>query len=85
MPDKPADDGERIEFKPITMEMTFHDVDPELLGVITGGVMGTPPSPTFSVTINSPVKRTFWQWLRRRPRRWQQIYIPHATMGEPDA
>lgn len=64
------------------MELTLLDVNPELLGILTGGVMGTPPPPTFAIDINSPVKRTFWQWLRRKPRQWHHIHIPNATLGE---
>lgn len=83
-------DEERFEFKaismePITIDFTLQDVDPEVLGILTGGVMGTKPEPTFSLEVKYPVKRTFWQWLRRKPRLWNHVYIPNATMGEVDS
>lgn len=83
-------DDERFAFgpdmpMPITLDMTFGDVDPALLGILTGGVMGTPPEPTFALEVYTPIKRTFWQWLRRKPRLWNYVCIPNATMGEPDA
>lgn len=67
--------------KPITIDFTLQDVDPEVLGILTGGVMGTKPEPTFALEVVAPIKRTFWQWLRRKPVQHMRYYIPNATMG----
>jgi hypothetical protein len=72
------------EFKPITVEMTMVDVDPAVLGILTGGVLGTTPKPTFAVEVHAPVKRTFWQWLTRKPKMWRHILIPHARIETGD-
>jgi len=66
----------------VSLEVSFGEVNPEALGLLTGGVLGTPPEPVFSLTVSGPVKRTFWQWLRRRPKRWQTVVIPRATLAE---
>lgn len=64
------------------MEVTFGDVDPEVLGILTGGALGTPPEPTFSVEVAVPARRrTFWEWLRRKPRHLAAFYyIPQARL-----
>lgn len=77
--------------QPLTVEMTFKDVDPEVLGILTGGVMGSPSAPEFSIEVHSSGRRrTFWEWLRRKPRHLPyHAYIPHARLerqtGENDA
>lgn len=68
--------------KQITVEFTAHDVDPAVLGILTGGALGTPPPASFAIEMWHPIKRTFWQWLRRKPRQWQRYYIPNARMAE---
>lgn len=79
-----------FEFKPFTMEVEFQGVSPETLGILTGGVYGMrtfgSDGPTVAVDFYYPVKRTFWQWLTRKPRQWQYVLIPHATIttGEAD-
>lgn len=64
----------------MTVEMTFAAVDPAVLGILTGGVIGTPPPATFALEAVVPIKRTFWQWLRRRPRQHRRILIPNARL-----
>lgn len=85
MGDKPF---ENLGWTNHSLEMTFADVDPEGLGLLTGGVMGTAPEPTFSMDIVSrnPVKRTFWQWLRRRPVEYtySRTFFPNVKMADPD-
>lgn len=71
--------------KPITMEVAFTDVDPEALGLLTGGVMGTMPESTFSIAVNYPVKRTFWQWLRRKPKQWHRVVVPNARLATEES
>lgn len=70
-----------MEFKTLSMDVTIADVDPEAIALLTGTGKYTPGS-THSMTITGPVKRTFWQWLRRRPRQYRTTYLPHVTMGE---
>lgn len=70
--------------KSVSAEVTFQGVDPEVLGLLTGGVLGSAPEPTFAVEVHAPIKRTFWQWLRRKPKRWQYTYIPHARLTQED-
>ena len=72
--------SEEYNVKPFSVEMTFAAVDPEVLGILTGGALGAPTPPTFSIEVTSPIKRTFWQWLTRKPRRYQTIYIPNARL-----
>lgn len=77
-----AQDFEPFTFPTGKMDITFRSVDPELLGLLTGGVMGTPPPPTFAIEVTTlPRGRTFWEWLRRKPRHLGSCtYIPHARM-----
>lgn len=72
--------------KPISLDLTFNEVDPELLGILTGGFMGTPPAPTFSIEAFIPARRrTFWEWLRRKPKHLaHSILIPHARLAETE-
>jgi hypothetical protein len=78
--------------KPITLEVEFQDVNPAVLGILTGGggVYGMrafgSEEPTVSIDFHYPIKRTFWQWLTRKPKRWGHTLIPHArlTTGEDD-
>jgi hypothetical protein len=71
--------------EPERFEIEFCQVDPELLNLLTGGAFDkdTPTEqPSFAVEIVRPIKRTFWQWLLRKPRQYQTIYIPRATIEE---
>lgn len=70
--------------KPIQVEMTFENVDPEVLGILTGGALGTPPTPTFSLEVTHQIKRKWWQWLLRRPKRYHRIVIPNARLATPE-
>jgi hypothetical protein len=72
-------------FEPLSVEIEFCQVDPELLNLLTGGAFDkdTPTEqPTFAVEAYIPIKRTFWQWLLRKPRQHKIIYIPRATIQE---
>lgn len=76
--------------KPITMECSFTDVDPDVLALLTGGLMGTLQPRTFALEViqQIPVRRrawrVVWEWLTRTPRQYTQhvTYVPHATMAE---
>lgn len=70
--------------KRLSMDVTFAAVDPKLLGILTGGDFGTAPPATFSLEAVVPVKRTFWQWLRRRPRQHMRYVIPNARLATPE-
>lgn len=67
-------------FEARSVKIEFCRVDPELLDVLTGGVFET--APVFSVEVIRPIKRTFWQWLLRKPKRVQHIILPRATIKE---
>lgn len=67
----------RSALRTFSMDIEFATVDPDLFAILTG----TAP-PTFAVEVTTPIKRTFWQWLFRRPVQYSVIYIPHATIGE---
>lgn len=60
------------------VKIEFRAVDPELLDILTGGIFET--APVFAVEVHAPIKRTFWQWLLRKPRRYQNTYIPRARI-----
>lgn len=77
------DPKERIS---MSMEMAFTNVDTEVLGILTGGVLlgKKPPLPTFAIEVCTPIKRTFWQWLRRKPVQYTRYYIPHARLVGPE-
>jgi hypothetical protein len=76
--------GEAVTGKRLSMEVTFAAVNPELLGILTGGDLGSAPPATFSLEAVVPVKRTFWQWLRRRPRQHVRYVIPDARLATPE-
>jgi hypothetical protein len=81
---EPYRQAEPVTEKRLSMEVTFAAVNPELMGILTGGVMGTSPAPTFSLEAVVPVRRTFWQWLRRRPRQHMRYVIPNARLTTPE-
>lgn len=66
-------------FEALRVDIEFCDVDPAVLDILTGGPL---PEPVFSVEVISPIKRTFWQWLLRKPKRYQRTFIPRATIEE---
>jgi hypothetical protein len=70
-------DGEQRRY---TLEFAVATVDPDLLGLLTGGAVGTPPPPSFSLDVAYPIKRTFWQWLTRRPRQYRRVVIHNARL-----
>lgn len=70
---------------PISLDYTLSDLDPELLNLLTGWTPGTERKQQVSIEIKQKirVKRTFWQWLLRRPIRYteQVIFIPRADVS----
>lgn len=72
-----------------SFELQLQEVDPDLLSLLTGGWVAQDPKlePEFSVEVWSrqPVKRTFWQWLRRSPVEYTTSvhYIPNARFRKP--
>lgn len=64
--------GEPFTFEAVSMELTFTEVNPELIDLVTGGTA----EPITSLEVYAPIKRTFWQWLRRKPRQYRVVYIP---------
>lgn len=57
------------EPKPILLEVSFNEVDPNVLGIMTGGGLNSEPERTFSLDLFTPARRrTFWEWLRRKPK-----------------
>jgi hypothetical protein len=67
-----------------TMEVKVNEVDPDLLGILTGGAFGTPPSAEFSLNVFTPARRrTFWEWLRRKPKHHAvHTYFPRVKMAK---
>lgn len=63
------------EFKPMSMEVSFSNVDPEILNLMFGDA---PKEPVFSVEVWNKKRRTFLQWLLRRPRKYSYVAIPYA-------
>lgn len=84
------EDDERFEeirteaLRRFTIGMSFNAVDPDVLGLLTGGVMGNPVGPTVSLETYTPARRrTLWEWLRRRPKHYAAYtFIPHARVTE---
>lgn len=66
--------------RPLTLEVEFRGVDPATLDVLTGGALGDAPAQEFSVEVFAPIRRTFWQWLRRRPRQYRRVLVPRARL-----
>jgi hypothetical protein len=70
--------------KSVTLNVEFQQVDPDLLGILTGGVMGNPPAPTFEIDVAYPARRrTFWEWLRHKPKHHAGfVYMPSVRLAE---
>lgn len=78
-----TNDSNPFDFRRLTIQCEFDDVDPEVLDILTGGAFvknGVQAQQTFSFEVLTPIKRTFWQWLRRKPRPVRRIYIPNAKI-----
>ena len=71
--------SEPERFENIEVEIEFCTVDPTALEILTGGPISRPE---FSVEVVAPIKRTFWQWLLRKPRQHKIYYIPRARIEE---
>lgn len=65
-------------FGSFTMEVEFCQPAPELLNTLTGGTFNDTEAavPEYGMEMVVPVKRTFWQWLLRKPKKHRIIYIP---------
>jgi hypothetical protein len=71
-------------FGPFEVEITFCQPSPEVLNLLTGGAFDTnTPSLPVSIEIVAPIKRTFWQWLLRKPQQYRTYYIPRARIEKP--
>lgn len=70
--------------KPLTVEVQFANPSPEVLGILTGGVMGEKPADTFSLDVFTPARRrTFWEWLRRKPKHLASAtYFPNVRLEQ---
>jgi hypothetical protein len=66
--------------KKIEIELTKFEVDPELIQILTGSTDWNATNYEAGMTINTPIKRTFWQWLRRKPIQWSMTFIPAARV-----
>lgn len=73
-----SDDNQEplVTGKRVSMEISLRDVDPELLALLTGGAIARPQN----ITIQHTKKRTFWQWLRRKPKVTRTLYLPNARI-----
>lgn len=75
-----SSEPERFEnFEVKSSEIEFCAVGPEVLDILTGGPLS---KPEFSVEVVTPIKRTFWQWLLRKPKQHRTYYIPRARIEE---
>lgn len=64
--------------EPLSVEIEICAVDPAVLDILTGMV----DEPVYSVEVFYPIKRTFWQWLLRKPKPYQYAIIPRAKIEE---
>lgn len=78
------------QYAPFSVEIQIGYVDPVLLNLLTGGNpdpdgTGLPviAQDVYGVELYVPIKRTFWRWLRRKPRQYKRIYIPRAIVEGP--
>lgn len=63
-----------------SVEMTFNAVDPELLKILWGGYR--PDGMKQGVTVYAPIRRTFWQWLLRKPHQQRVVHFPNVVFTE---
>jgi hypothetical protein len=68
--------------KTTSASITFGAVSPEVMNILTGGALRTSPDPSFAIEVHTRIKRTFWQWLTRKPSRYRTTYIPNARLVE---
>lgn len=62
--------------KHVNVEITSCDVDPEMLRILFGGY--GPDGVQHGLTVYAPIKRTFWQWLLRKPIQQRVTHFPHV-------
>lgn len=63
----------------VSVEITLGQVDPELLNILTGSPITTNLN---EVEIRTPIKRTFWEWLCRKPQRWELVKLYGVTFDD---
>jgi hypothetical protein len=68
---------------PFEVEIQFCQPDPEVLNLLTGEAFEDSQTSACSVEIYAPIKRTFWQWLLRKPQQYRTYYIPRARIEKP--
>lgn len=68
-------------YEPFSVEIQVSYVDPMLLNMLIGGAPY--PEQVYGIELYIPIKRTFWQWLRRSPRQYKRVYIPRAILEGP--
>lgn len=68
--------------KKVQIELTTYGVDPDLLKILFGGYQ--PNGMHRGLTIYAPIRRTFWQWLRRRPIQQRVVHYPNVVFTEVD-
>ncbi len=66
----------------IEIELTKYEINPELVQILTGGYQ--PDGLRRGVTYYIPWRRTFWQWLRRRPAQKRGIHMPNVIIEAND-
>lgn len=71
------------DFVKLSVDVEFKTPNPELLNLLTGGVLGkedSEPTGSLIAEYKVPLRRSFWQWLFRRPRQYMThcLYIPRA-------
>lgn len=64
------------KFENLTLEVEFCQPNPDLLELLAGGA----PEKAYAIEMMCPVKRTFWQWLFRKPRQYRGYYVPNAQV-----
>lgn len=67
---------------PRSVEISFHEVDPEILRLLVGTALDGRPTPMSEVELIVPIKRTFWQWLLRKPKEYRAYYFPQVEVRE---
>lgn len=66
----------------IEIDFTPCEINPEVLQLLTGGFQ--PDGLRRGVTLYIPIRRTFWQWLRRKPVQKRVIHMPNVIIESPD-
>lgn len=62
--------------KHVNVELTSCEVDPDILQIMFGGY-GT-DGVQHGLTVYAPIRRTFWQWLLRKPVQQRVTHFPNV-------